>query len=273
VRARGAARDVWAVRWCDERASATQREPLLHPVLQKARGDVRERVYTGRVWCFTMPSGFIWTRRAHKDERGVVTKASRALLTGQCPPEAYFAQPFDYKSDVYSLAVILWELANRALKGKYEAPFSEYKNLTMDFQIIIQVAPVAAAPAVEPTAAAVDKPSKLASSGSRKGSRRKSSAATGASGAVSPRSPLAEEGRRASSKRESAVAATDNDDDNDTGAANNNNNNDDDDDDEESGSGEASGSEEKPSAPQRATSEKRRRRVKRSLAKSGTAKE
>merc|ERR1719197_448570 len=57
-----------------------------------------------------------------------------------CPPEAYFAQAFDYKSDVYSLAVIVWELVNRCLKGKYEAPFSEYKNLTMDFQIIIQVA-------------------------------------------------------------------------------------------------------------------------------------
>ena len=57
-----------------------------------------------------------------------------------CPPEAYFAQAFDYKSDVYSLAIIIWELVNRCLKGKYEAPFSEYKNLTMDFQIIIQVA-------------------------------------------------------------------------------------------------------------------------------------
>jgi hypothetical protein len=37
-----------------------------------------------------------------------------------------------------SLAVILWELVNRCIKSKYEAPFSEYKNLTMDFQIIIQ---------------------------------------------------------------------------------------------------------------------------------------
>ena len=36
--------------------------------------------------------------------------------------------------------MIVWELVNRCLKGKYEAPFSEYKNLTMDFQIIIQVA-------------------------------------------------------------------------------------------------------------------------------------
>ena len=123
----------WAVHWSDAGA-------LVEPTLRKSRGEVRERQYTGRVWCFTMPSGFIWTRRVLARDGGVVTAASRPLLTGQCPPEAYFAQAFDYKSDVYSLAVILWELANRALKGKYEAPFSEYKNLTMDFQIIIQVA-------------------------------------------------------------------------------------------------------------------------------------
>jgi hypothetical protein len=121
------------------RASAAQREPLLHPVLQKARGDVRERVYTGRVWCFTMPSGFIWTRRAHKDERGVVTKASRALLTGQCPPEAYFGERFTDRSDLYSVAVILWEMANRCIKGEYNRPFYEFPNLQLDFQIIIQV--------------------------------------------------------------------------------------------------------------------------------------
>jgi ankyrin repeat protein/predicted Ser/Thr protein kinase len=57
-----------------------------------------------------------------------------------CPPEAYFAQPFDFQSDCYSLAIILWELFNRTIKGRYEAPFAEFKNLTMDFQIIIQVA-------------------------------------------------------------------------------------------------------------------------------------
>jgi hypothetical protein len=125
--------DVWAVRWCDS-------EQMLQPVLQKARGDVRERVYTGRVWCFTMPSGFIWTRRAFKDERGVVTKASRALLTGQCPPEAYFGERFTDRSDLYSVAVILWEMVNRCIKGEYNRPFYEYPNLQLDFQIIIQVA-------------------------------------------------------------------------------------------------------------------------------------
>jgi hypothetical protein len=45
-------------------------------------GDVRERVHTGRVWCFTMPHGFIWTRRVEKDADGVVVRASRAVITG-----------------------------------------------------------------------------------------------------------------------------------------------------------------------------------------------
>jgi hypothetical protein len=45
-------------------------------------GDVRERVRTGRVWCFTMPHGFIWTRRVEKNADGVVARASRAVITG-----------------------------------------------------------------------------------------------------------------------------------------------------------------------------------------------
>jgi hypothetical protein len=30
------------------------------PVLSKQRGEMRQRAYTGRTWCFTMPSGFVW---------------------------------------------------------------------------------------------------------------------------------------------------------------------------------------------------------------------
>jgi hypothetical protein len=59
-------------------------EKASKPSLFKARGEIRERQYTGRVWCFNMPSGFIWVRRVAKDEHGVVTKASRPLITGNC---------------------------------------------------------------------------------------------------------------------------------------------------------------------------------------------
>eukprot|EP01108_Squamamoeba_japonica_P004949 TRINITY_DN3871_c0_g1_i1.p1 TRINITY_DN3871_c0_g1~~TRINITY_DN3871_c0_g1_i1.p1 ORF type:complete len:829 (+),score=305.83 TRINITY_DN3871_c0_g1_i1:127-2613(+) len=57
-----------------------------------------------------------------------------------CPPEAYFGEQFTSLSDIYSIGVILWELFNRTIKGEYNRPFYEYPNLTMDFQIIIQVA-------------------------------------------------------------------------------------------------------------------------------------
>jgi len=55
-------------------------------------------------------------------------------------PEIYSKNAYTFKADIYSLGVVFWELFNRLLKGKYEQPFSEYKNLQFDFQIIIQVA-------------------------------------------------------------------------------------------------------------------------------------
>jgi hypothetical protein len=68
----------WRVLFADGGSAACR------PITSKVRGEVREREYTGRTWCFEMPSGFIMTRRAHKNAAGVVTKASRAILTGNC---------------------------------------------------------------------------------------------------------------------------------------------------------------------------------------------
>jgi serine/threonine protein kinase len=56
-----------------------------------------------------------------------------------CCPEVYYGIRFTDKSDIYSFGIILWELANRCIKNKYETPYSEYRNLQFDFQIIIQV--------------------------------------------------------------------------------------------------------------------------------------
>jgi serine/threonine protein kinase len=54
------------------------------------------------------------------------------------PPEVFHGQSYTPKSDIYSLGVIFWELVNRCLKGRYEAPFSEYAKLKFDFQILLQ---------------------------------------------------------------------------------------------------------------------------------------
>jgi serine/threonine protein kinase/ankyrin repeat protein len=67
------------------------------------------------------------------------------------PPEAYFGEHFNDRSDIYSVAVILWEMANRCIKGEYNRPFYEFPNMTLDFQIIIQVARKGKRPTLPPT--------------------------------------------------------------------------------------------------------------------------
>eukprot|EP01133_Synstelium_polycarpum_P019412 gene19412-23245_t len=67
-----------------------------------------------------------------------------------CAPEVYFGEQFSTKSDVYSIAVILWELVTRCINGRYERPFSEYKNLHHDFQIIIQTSKKGLRPTIPP---------------------------------------------------------------------------------------------------------------------------
>jgi len=53
-------------------------------------------------------------------------------------PEVYLNQKYLTRSDVYSMGIVLWELFYRCLSGVYQQPYSEYPNLVMDFQIIIQ---------------------------------------------------------------------------------------------------------------------------------------
>ena len=48
--------------------------------------DSKRMHYNGRTWCVTMPNGFIITRRAIRNEEGVVVQASRPIITGQCIP-------------------------------------------------------------------------------------------------------------------------------------------------------------------------------------------
>jgi len=57
-----------------------------------------------------------------------------------CAPEVYFGEKFSTKSDIFSIGVVLWELAVRCIKREYQRPYGEYPNLHFDFQIIIQTA-------------------------------------------------------------------------------------------------------------------------------------
>jgi DNA-directed RNA polymerase beta subunit len=48
-------------------------------------GQVRtETEYTGATFCFTMPSGFLVTRRVRRDDAGTVVQSSRPTVQGQC---------------------------------------------------------------------------------------------------------------------------------------------------------------------------------------------
>jgi len=52
-------------------------------------------------------------------------------------PEILSEAEFSDKSDIYSAGVILWELIFRCIKGKYQRPFAEYKELMFDYQILV----------------------------------------------------------------------------------------------------------------------------------------
>jgi len=67
-----------------------------------------------------------------------------------CAPEVYFGEQFGTKSDIYSIGVVIWELATRCVKGHYERPYAEFKNLQFDFQIIIQTAKKGLRPTLDP---------------------------------------------------------------------------------------------------------------------------
>jgi len=55
-----------------------------------------------------------------------------------CAPEIYFGGSATVYSDVYSLAIIFWELTMRCLKGEYIRPYSEFSHIVVDFQVLVQ---------------------------------------------------------------------------------------------------------------------------------------
>ncbi|ELP84601.1 serine/threonine protein kinase TNNI3K, putative [Entamoeba invadens IP1] len=68
-----------------------------------------------------------------------------------CAPEVYYNQRYTTQSDVYSYGIILWELVYRLIYQKYQRPFQEFPELTMDVQIIIQSATSDLRPTIPPS--------------------------------------------------------------------------------------------------------------------------
>eukprot|EP00761_Pharyngomonas_kirbyi_P014650 gb/GECH01014680.1/.p1 GENE.gb/GECH01014680.1/~~gb/GECH01014680.1/.p1 ORF type:complete len:1220 (+),score=272.25 gb/GECH01014680.1/:1-3660(+) len=74
--------DGWAVRWTDP--TSTPGKEASWPSLNSA--EVKEVAYTGRTWCVTVnhPDHLVFVQRAERDDHGVVTKAGRPIIMGQC---------------------------------------------------------------------------------------------------------------------------------------------------------------------------------------------
>ncbi|GAM28464.1 hypothetical protein SAMD00019534_116400 [Acytostelium subglobosum LB1] len=72
--------------------------------------------------------------------RFATSKASSIRKTrgtyAYCAPEVYFGD-YTVKGDIFSIGIIMWELIVRCMKARYERPFSEYKNIQYDFQILV----------------------------------------------------------------------------------------------------------------------------------------
>jgi serine/threonine protein kinase len=120
--------------------------------LDAARGELSLQQYGGRVWCFTMPSGFIVTRRATKNGAGAVVAASRALITGNCvgtahwlAPEMIRGRPYNYLVDVWSLGITAIEMAEG------EPPYWREKR-TQTFNFIVSQGVAMKAAELFPTA-------------------------------------------------------------------------------------------------------------------------
>jgi len=54
-------------------------------------------------------------------------------------PEIFNKQTYTPKSDVFSLAIILWEILTRTVTGIYQRPYSSYPQFHMDIQILVAV--------------------------------------------------------------------------------------------------------------------------------------
>jgi hypothetical protein len=55
-----------------------------------------------------------------------------------CAPEVFKGASWSTMSDMYSVAMVLWEMVNRCVTGKHQAPYGEYPTLKFDFQVLMK---------------------------------------------------------------------------------------------------------------------------------------
>jgi len=53
-------------------------------------------------------------------------------------PELMHEAEYTTKSDIYGLAIVMWEMTYRCVMGRYQRPFAEYKEIMYDYQILVQ---------------------------------------------------------------------------------------------------------------------------------------
>jgi len=90
------------------------------------------------------------SREETQENKSTLAKMRGTFAYG--PPEVYLGNPYTAKSDIYSLGIVFWELLCRNVKGKYERPYAEHKNLVAGFQVILKVARQGLRPAIPPDA-------------------------------------------------------------------------------------------------------------------------
>jgi hypothetical protein len=61
----------------------------------------------------------------------------------------YEGKGYRPESDVYSIAIMIWEFVARILGGEYEKPYSEYPHIKMEIQILIQACKLGLRPKIK----------------------------------------------------------------------------------------------------------------------------
>jgi len=81
-------------------------------------------------------------------------ESSLGMLRGTlayCAPEIQNGFLFSPKSDAFSMAIVFWEIINRYITGKYQAPYYDYPEIYHDYQYIFLTGKQGVRPSIPPS--------------------------------------------------------------------------------------------------------------------------